>query len=553
MKVMRLAITFAAVLCPTVALAQGQLPCTALGSEVTLGPLTGRRIDSVQVETANPDLGRLARIVGKMHVRTRPEVVRRELLFAPGDTVDTLRVAESLRRLRKLPFLEYAHIEARRCASPSGESLTLNVATRDTWTTRPEIKASRSSPRIGVTERNLLGTGSDVFLGLVSRNGSLGAGASAFDAFGFGTGMTTRAQFQQYPDGTVRALSIKRRQASVADPWRAELDLYNQQYEPTAPLTDNFERTGGDLLGGLLVRPSTSSRVLYVLGGIESGYSSLIAGQNAAVVGPVRVDRRFTGPQVGVSMASALYDTLTWLLPGGAVVDIPRTFEGEIVVGVGRGSVTSLDITGPVETSRSNSMTHYDAWLGRQWLPTSRTLIVGDIWASGYTGAGRWRSSRTRAALSAEHAASKGVWRISTAVEHLVDPDPDVRALAIYDRTLAFLPRRVRLAESALSVSAERTRHLHSVGSALELDASVFGAFSKRWNPPPSAIASKDFTAGVAGSGLALVPRRAGRGTIRLDYGFPVTVTPGIKRTPRFSISILPWLETGRHRDKNGY
>jgi hypothetical protein len=549
---MRIALTFAAVLFPTVALAQGQPQCSELGSEVTLGPLSGRRIDSVLVETANPDLGRFAGIVGRMHVRTRPEVVRRELLFAPGDTVDTLRVAESLRRLRKLPFLEYAHIESRRCAAPSGESLTLNVATRDTWTTRPDIKASRSSPRFGMTERNLLGTGSTVFLGLVSRNGSLGVGASAFDAFGFGSGMTTRAQFQQYSDGTIRALSVRRRQASVADRWRSELDLYNQRYEPTAPLTDNFERTGGDLIGGVRVTPSSSGRVLYLLGGVESDYSSLAAAQNADVVGPVRLDRRFTGPQVGISMASALYDTLTWLLPGGAVVDVPRMVEGEVVVGVGRGSVTSLDTSGPMEINRSNFMTHYDGWLGREWLPTSRSLMVGDIWASGYTGAGGWRSSRTRAAVSAEHAASAGVWRISAAGERLIDPDPDVRALAIYDRTLAFLPRRVRLAESAFSVSAERTRHLRSVGTALELDASIFGAFSKRWDPAATASPSKEFTAGVAGLGLALVPRRPGRGTIRLDYGFPVTPTPGIKRKPRFSISVLPWLESSRHRDKSG-
>jgi hypothetical protein len=91
------------------------------------------------------------------------------------------------------------------------------------------------------------------------------------------------------------------------------------------------------------------------------------------------------------------------------------------------------------------------------------------------------------------------------------------------------------------------------VGSALELDASIFGAFSKRWNPASATTASKDFTAGVVGLGAALVPRRAGRGTIRLDYGFPVIATPGIKRVPRFNISILPWLETGRHRDNYGY
>jgi outer membrane protein assembly factor BamA len=246
---MRFSLMLAGAMIPSLILAQDPPQCSALRSEVTLGPLSGHRIDSVLVETAQPNIGRLARIVGKMHVRTRPDVVRRELLFAPGDTVDTLIVAESLRRLRKLPFLEYAHIETRQCPSQSGESLALSVVTRDAWTTRPDIKASSTSPRIGVSERDLFGTGRTVAAGLVSRNGALGAAVSASDAFGFGTGMTTRAQYQQYSDGSNRSLSISRRQATLTDKWRVEVDLYDQQYEPKAAIADNFERTGGDFIG----------------------------------------------------------------------------------------------------------------------------------------------------------------------------------------------------------------------------------------------------------------------------------------------------------------
>jgi len=300
--------------------------------------------------------------------------------------------------------------------------------------------------------------------------------------------------------------------------------------------------------------PSTASRAahgVYLLAGAESENTSLIAAQNADVVGPIRVERHFTGPQLGVSVVSARYDTLTWLLPGGAVVDVPRTVEGEFLIGMGRGSVSARDTAGPPEISHANFMTHYDGWLGHEWLPTRRSRIVSDIWASGYSRAGQWQSNRTRAAISAEHAASNGVWRLSIAGEHLREPDPDVRALGIYDRALAFVPRRVRFSESAFSLSLERTRHLKSFGPQ-ELDASIFGAVSKRWDPSSTANASEDFMVGVAGIGVALVPRRPGRATVRLDYGFPVTVSPGFKRTPRFSITILPWLETSRHREKNG-
>lgn len=551
MLAMRFSLILAAAVLPVALLAQDPPQCSVLKSEVTLGPVSGHRIDSVIVETANPRLGRLASMVEKLHVRTRPDVIRRELLFAPGDTVDTLSVAESLRRLRRLAFLEYARVEARQCATQSGELLALTVVTRDSWTTRPDIRASSTSPRIGLTERNLMGTGRTVGVELASRNGTLGAGVTASDAFGFGTGMTTRAQFHQYSDGSTRSISLARRQATLTDKWRGELDLYDQQYEPKDAFSDNFERAGAELLGGVRLTPRRGARALYLLAGAESENTSLVAAQNADVVGPIRIDRHFTGPQLGVAVVSALYDTLTWLLPGGGVVDIPRTVEAEFVVGVGRGSVIARDTAGPAEISRANFMRHYDGWLGREWLPTRRSRIVGDLWASGYSRAGQWLSSRTRAAISGEHAASNGVWRLSIAGEQLKDPDPDVRALGIYDRALAFIPKRVRFAESAVSLSLERTRHLKSFGSQ-ELDASIFGAVSKRWDPSSTANVSEDFVVGVAGLGLALVPRRPGRGTIRLDYGFPVTATPGFRRTPRFSISIAPWLETSRHREKSG-
>src|SRR4051812_7629419 len=109
--------------------------CDTLVSEVTLSGLSGQKIDSVFIETAGPNLGRLGAIVRRLHVRPRDNVVRRELLFSAGDTVDTLAIAESLRRLRGLAFLSNARIEARQCLSIAGQTLALTVMTRDSWTT----------------------------------------------------------------------------------------------------------------------------------------------------------------------------------------------------------------------------------------------------------------------------------------------------------------------------------------------------------------------------------------------------------------------------------
>ena len=196
-------------------------------------------------------------------------------------------------------------------------------------------------------------------------------------------------------------------------------------------------------------------------------------------------------------------------------------------------------------------MTHYDAWVGREWLPSRSTRIVTDLWASGYEG-DDWRSTRLRGAITADRAATNGLWQLTLAAEQLTDPDPDVRALTIFDRALPFVPSTVRLAESALTMSLDRTRHIHQLGSSYELDGSVFGALSKRWDPASTTPTAEDFSVGVVGLSLAVAPRRAGRATIRLDYGVPVTAGQGIRRTPRFGITLIPWLETGRHRDKNG-
>ncbi|HEY1953820.1 MAG TPA: hypothetical protein VGG76_13530 [Gemmatimonadaceae bacterium] len=525
--------------------------CDTLQSQVTLGSLSGQKIDSVLVETAQPSLGRAARAVGRLHIRTRESVVRRELLFAAGDTVDTLAVAESLRRLRSLAFLANAGIEARRCTSDVGHTLALTVMTRDSWTARPDLRGGSGS-RIGLTERNLLGTGRTVSLDLVPHHGAIGGGVTVYDRFGFGTGVSTRAQYQRYSDGYLRGLLFSRRQATLSDPWRASLDISDQAHEPRGALSDNFERTSAELIGGVRVTPKPSSHAVYLLGGFATEHGSLVAAPNADILGPTHVERRFTGPEIGAATVATRYDTLTWLFDSGAVVDVPQGLEAEAVMGIGSGRLAVWDPSAPTDPATSRFMSHYDAWVGREWLPTPGSRVVTDLWAAGYGNAGDWSSSHLRAALSAEHAASNGVWRLTAASEQLNDPDPDVRALAIYDRALAFVPSRARFAESALAISVERTRHIRPVGGALELDGSLFGALSKRWDPSPTSLGAEDVSVGLLGAGLALSPRHAGRATLRLDYGVPVVATPGIKRAPRLSITVMPWLETGRHRDRTG-
>ena len=70
--------------------------CVHVASRTSLAAFSGRRIGSLMVVTqAPPALTGHGTPVDRIHVRTREGTVRRLLLLVAGDTVDTLRVAES--------------------------------------------------------------------------------------------------------------------------------------------------------------------------------------------------------------------------------------------------------------------------------------------------------------------------------------------------------------------------------------------------------------------------------------------------------------------------
>jgi len=100
------------------------------------------------------------RVADKLHIRTREEIIRQELLFAPGDPLDTEAIAQTERNLRALVFLRDARIETQ---TVNEDTVDIQVLTFDCWTTVPEIRFGKIGNRwvwtLGASERNLLGRG----------------------------------------------------------------------------------------------------------------------------------------------------------------------------------------------------------------------------------------------------------------------------------------------------------------------------------------------------------------------------------------------------------
>lgn len=536
--------------------------CDSVSSQTSLAGLSGHRIGTIGVVTADPaPLPGIAGALDALHVRTRESTVRREILVAPGDTVDTLRVAESLRRLRQLHFLVEAEVRATSCGGPA----ELEFVTRDEWSTKPNLQIGSSTAAFELRERNLLGTGRQAAVSIRSDRGRIGLGATLRDPALFGDRAFLAIGASRYRDGSEWSATIARRERSILDPWSYEAYASQSTRIPVVAaasavgqppgavagptIGDAFRRSGAGALVGRRLRVTTTA-VTSGQAGIEFERAGLVAASGAMLVGERHVSREVAALDVGLRRRSVAYDTLTWLLPAAALVDVPLAFEFDALVGVGREMTAGVPVA------------HLDTWAGRLWHRGPASLIIGDLWASGYLTPDRISAATLRGSGAYYRAAPRGVWSARLGAEWLRAPDPDLRAMVTADPTAGALSSEGRLAEAAVALSLEREVRLRPISRSWVLGGAAFAALSTRWDPAsPSGTGAEDvgrrdgehalerLDLGVVGVGLRLAPTRLGRATARLDLGYPLLRSPGVPTRPFVALSISPWLEQGRHRD----
>jgi hypothetical protein len=171
---------------------------------------------------------------------------------------------------------------------------------------------------------------------------------------------------------------------------------------------------------------------------------------------------------------------------------------------------------------------------------------VADVWTSGFWGPGRLDDASMRASVAYYQAAKRGFWTTKLTAERLLNPDPDVRTFVTIDPTARLLPDQRRLAEGALSLTAERDVRLRGLTRSWAVDGAVFAAASSRWetvDPRPEHV-----NVAMLGLGHRLTPNRLGRATARLDVGYPIAASPLAKRGVYLGIGLSPWWGDERHR-----
>ena len=121
------------------------------------------------------------RIEIKGNVRTRDEVIRRELRFSEGDAFNAERIRLSQRRLNNLEYFEKVEIQPREGSAPDKAILTVSVQEKATgefslgagYATDEGVLGS-----VGIREKNFLGRGQDLGATFFISQRTLGADVS---------------------------------------------------------------------------------------------------------------------------------------------------------------------------------------------------------------------------------------------------------------------------------------------------------------------------------------------------------------------------------------
>lgn len=166
----------------------------------------------------------LFRTANKLHRTTRPRVIRRLLLFKPGDRYSRRVLEESERLLRATSHLYDAQIDPVRYED---NEVVLEVRTRDVWTLRLGVGFSRAGganeASLGVRDSNFLGTGKAVTLKRtndVDRTSNL---VQYFDPNIAGSRLRLRLDYSDNSDGRLQAFGLDRPFFSLDSHWAAGL------------------------------------------------------------------------------------------------------------------------------------------------------------------------------------------------------------------------------------------------------------------------------------------------------------------------------------------
>lgn len=182
------------------------------------------------------------RFINKIHTPTKHSVIRRQLLFNQGETLNPRVLAETERILRDNSFLSDAIVlPYQLCA----DSVDLLVVVRDLWSLLPKLYWSRKGGNnefgFNLEDKNILGTGDEFFVGYINERErdtkSVGYKSKNLS----GSRFNLDAVYSDSTDGVDKKLQVMRPFYALDSSWSLGISMEQNSYE------ESLEAFGQDI------------------------------------------------------------------------------------------------------------------------------------------------------------------------------------------------------------------------------------------------------------------------------------------------------------------
>ena len=470
---------------------------------------------------------RLFRWADALHIRTRPEVIKRTLLFKPGERV-SLRLIEETERL--LLGNRYLYdVEFKPTAYRDGV-VDLDVVTRDTWSLDLGIKASRSggenSSGLQIREHNLLGTGMSISVG---RSSGVDRSSNEFHFANertFGSLVSIGYSHSTNSDGRSDAASIVRPFYALDARWAAGVSvaqydridaLYNagevvSQYRHRQDLAEVFGGWSPGRIGGWVHRYSLGLR------SEDDGYTP-----EPGLVAPARLptNEQRVGPFVRYELIEDHFQKEV----NRNLIGRPEFFA------LGLTSTVQLGLASTALGSSLNALL-YSASISRGFVPAPGQTLIASGQLAGQFADGQVRRQQLGGQAKYYRPQSPR-WLLYAAASADVLTHPDINQALLLggDNGLRGYPLRYQSGtRRALFTVEERYYTDWYLWRLFRFGGAAFADLGRAWGGNNTNRTNPGWLADV-GLGLRIISSRSAFGSVlHLDLAFPLNTTPVIQR-----------------------
>jgi Omp85 superfamily domain len=470
----------------------------------------------------------LFRLADHLHVRTKSQTVRAQLLFASGDKYLGRKLAETERVLRLLTYVYDARIVPVRYA---GGRVDIEVTTKDVWTLSPGISFGRAGgsddTRFNLQDTNFLGLGKTLQVSHGSTVDRTSDTIGYTDRNVFGSRWTSVLAYSDSSDGSQKSLQVAHPFYSLDAPWSTKITAIS------------FDRTISRYNLGAIVDQFNDNESSYELsGGISSG---LVDGWTKRWTFGMRYDRNLFLPTRAASAPAKLLPadrTLSYPFTGFDILqDAYKKMGDENEIGRTEDLYFGTEVTGEVGLSngvfgadRNAVMLAAKALRGMELSNQQQLFLTSDF-------SSRIEDGRARNLIA--DAAAKYYWRwhqdwllyagLSGTVTNALDPD--MQLLLGGDNGLRGYPLRFESGTSRALFTVEQRFftdwypfRLARVGGAIFADMGRTWGSGVIGNSDPGLL--KD-----VGFGLRFGNTRTGLGNVlHIDFAFPLDNIAGIQK-----------------------